>query len=477
MQIVRDLGGYTMGRSDLVRRAMSKKKTYVMEQERKNFTFGNEEEKVPGCVAKGIGEEVASRIYDTMMDFAKYAFNKSHAACYAVVSYQTAFLKYYYPVEFMAALLTSVIDNSTKVSEYIVTCRNMGIQILPPDINEGQAGFSVSGGHIRYALTAIKSVGRPVVNALVEERKERGPFTSLKDFVIRMSERGQDANKRLIENFIKAGALDSFGATRKQFMSVYSQVVDSIHQDKKSNLAGQMSLFDLVGEEDKASYEIQMPNVGEYDKELLLAFEKEVLGIYVSGHPLEEYTGILEKHATAKTSDFLWNDELQSAIANDGDKVTIGGMISDKKIKYTKNDKIMAFLQVEDLMGSVEVIVFPRDYEKNASKLVEDNKVFVTGRVSGEDEKDSKLICESITLFEDIPKKLWIKFPSKDAYEAREQELMSLLYESEGKDSVVIYVEDIKAMKTLPPSRNVQANQELLTALHEAFGKDNVRLV
>ena len=308
MQIVRDLGGYTMGRSDLVRRAMSKKKTYVMEQERKNFTFGNAEENVPGCVAKGISEEVASRIYDTMMDFAKYAFNKSHAACYAVVSYQTAYLKYYYPVEFMAALLTSVIDNSAKVSEYILTCRNMGIKILPPDINEGQAGFSVSGGNIRYALTAIKSVGRPVINELVAERNERGPFTGLKDFVTRMSDRGQDVNKRLIENFIKAGALDSFGPTRKQFMSVYSQVVDSIHQDKKSNLAGQLSLFDLVSEEEKSSYEIQLPDVGEYDKEMLLALEKEVLGIYVSGHPLEEYTGILDKYITAKTTDFLWND-------------------------------------------------------------------------------------------------------------------------------------------------------------------------
>ena len=477
MQIVRDLGGYTMGRSDLVRRAMSKKKTYVMEQERKNFTFGNAEENVPGCVAKGISEEVASRIYDTMMDFAKYAFNKSHAACYAVVSYQTAYLKYYYPVEFMAALLTSVIDNSAKVSEYILTCRNMGIKILPPDINEGQAGFSVSGGNIRYALTAIKSVGRPIINELVAERNERGPFTGLKDFVTRMSDRGQDVNKRLIENFIKAGALDSFGPTRKQFMSVYSQVVDSIHQDKKSNLAGQLSLFDLVSEEEKSSYEIQLPDVGEYDKEMLLALEKEVLGIYVSGHPLEEYTGILDKYITAKTTDFLWNDELQDSLAQDGTKVTIGGMISDKKIKYTKNDKIMAFLQVEDLMGTVEVIVFPKDYEKNASKLVEDNKVFVTGRVSGEDEKDSKLICESITLFEDIPKKLWIKFPTRENYESREQELMELLYESEGKDSVVIYVEDIKGMKTLPPNRNVKADQLLLSKLYEAFGKENVRLV
>ena len=475
MQIVRELGGYTMGRSDLVRRAMSKKKQSVMEQERKNFTYGNEEEGVPGCVANGISAEVANQIYDTMMDFAKYAFNKSHAACYAVVSYQTAYLKYYHPVEFMAALLTSVIDNSGKVSEYIMTCRSMGIQILPPDINVGEIGFSVSRNEIRYALTAIKSVGRPVIEAVVEERRQRGPYSNLKDFITRVADK--DVNKRAVENFIKAGALDSLGGTRKQFMSVYVQIMDNIHQDKKNNMAGQMSLFDIVSEEEKESFEVKMPDVGEYSKEMKLSFEKEVLGVYISGHPLEEYQEIWKKYITNTTADFYLDEEIGEAHVADGKSVTIGGMIADKKLKYTKNEKVMAFLQIEDLVGTIEVIVFPRDYERNANKLIEDQKVFIKGRVSAEEDKDAKLICEKITAFDEIPKKLWIKFPTKELFEEKEAELMALLYDSEGKDNVVIYIENPKAMKTLPPNRNVNADIALIERLEAIFGKENVRVV
>ena len=475
MQIVRELGGYTMGRSDLVRRAMSKKKQYVMEQERKNFTYGNPEEGVPGCVANGISAQVASHIYDTMMDFAKYAFNKSHAACYAVVSYQTAYLKYYYPIEFMAALLTSVIDNSSKVSEYIMVCRNMGIAILPPDINEGEIAFSVSGNSIRYALTAIKSVGRPVIEMVVEERKARGPYTNLKDFITRMADK--EVNKRAIENFIKAGALDSLGGTRKQFMSVYVQIMESINQDKKNNMAGQLSLFDIAAEEEKENYEIKLPPVGEYSKEMRLGFEKEVLGIYISGHPMEEYREIWHKNITNTTADFILDEETDSTAVKDGQSVTIGGIISDKRLKYTKNEKVMAFLQIEDLLGVVEVIVFPRDYEKNADKLTEDKKVFVKGRVSAEEDKDAKLICEKIIAFEDIPKKLWIKFPTKELYEEKEAELMASLHDSEGSDSVVIYIENPKAMKTLPPNHNVNADGTLIERLETLYGKENIRVV
>ena len=475
MQIVRDLGGYTMGRSDLVRRAMSKKKQYVMEQERKNFTYGNPEEGVPGCVANGISAEVADHIYDTMMDFAKYAFNKSHAACYAVVAYQTAYLKYYHPVEFMAALMTSVIDNPGKVSEYIMTCRSMGIQILPPDINLGESGFSVSGNEIRYALTAIKSIGRPIIDAVVAERNARGPFTNLEDFITRIADK--DVNKRALEHFIKAGALDSLGGTRKQFMSVYIQILDHVQQDKKNNMAGQISLFDIVSEEEKEDYEVKLPDVGEYSKEMKLAFEKEVLGIYISGHPLEEYQDLWRKNITNTTADFTLDEELNTTIVQDGKPATIGGMITEKKIKYTKNEKVMAFLQVEDLVGSVEVIVFPRDYEKYGSFLSEDNKVFIKGRVSVEEDRDGKLICEKIVPFDDIPKKLWIKFATKDAYEEKKKVLFDILKESEGNDSVVIYVENPKSMYPLKDNWNVNAEEGLIGHLEEQFGRENVKVV
>lgn len=472
MQIVRDLGGYTLGRSDLVRRAMSKKKQAVMEKERANFVYGNEEESVPGCVSRGIDEKTASGIYDTMMDFAKYAFNKSHAACYAVVAYQTAYLKYYYPVEFMAALMTSVIDNPKKVAEYILVCRNMGIEILPPDINEGESGFSVSGSSIRYALTAIKSVGRPVITAVVEERKERGPFLNLQDFVNRITDK--DVNKRTVESFIKAGALDGLGGTRKQFMSVFSQVMDRTQKDRKNNMAGQLSLFDIVEEEEKEGLALKLPDVGEYPKEMKLAFEKEVLGIYVSGHPLEEYEASWRKKISNTTADFAYDEEVQGVRVKDGAKAVIGGLIAGKTIKYTKDNKIMAFLTIEDLVGTVEVIVFPKTYEQSASFLTEDAKVFVQGRISVEEDKDGKLICEKIVPFTELKKKVWIKFPDMEAYKAAEAGLMDTLRESEGKDGIVIYIENPKAKKELPPNQNVEADESLVNRLQERFGRENV---
>lgn len=475
MQIVRDLGGYTLGRSDLVRRAMSKKKAYVMEQERQNFVYGNPEEGVPGCAACGISEEVADQIYGTMMDFAKYAFNKSHAACYAVVAYQTAYLKYYYPVEFMAALLTSVIDNASKVSEYIMVCKSMNIQILPPDINEGECGFSVSNGAIRYALNAIKSVGRTVIEGIVAERNAHGNFQNLKDFIERTQ--NVEMNKRAIENFIKAGAFDSFGATRKQHMSVYAMILDSVVHSKRGVTAGQMSLFDIVSEEDKKELEIKMPDVGEYEKELLLSFEKEVLGFYISGHPMQEYQSVWERRITAKTSDFYLDEETGLTHVQDNTKATIGGMIMDKKIKYTKQDKIMAFLTVEDLVGSIEVIVFPNAYEKYSSKLLEENKVFIEGRVQVEDERDGKLICESVTAFDEIPRKVWLKFPDMDTYINKEAELFDAIYDSEGIDNVVIYIEETRQKKVLPPNKNIKADSTILDKLRGLFGEENVRVI
>ena len=474
MQIVRDLGGYTLGRSDLVRRAMSKKKQAVMEKERTNFIYGNEEEQVPGCVAKGIPEEVASKIYDEMMDFAKYAFNKSHAACYAVVAYQTAFLKYYYPVEFMAALMTSVIDNSEKVAEYIMVCKSMGITILPPDINQGESGFSVNGRSIRYALTAIKSVGRPVIDAVVEERRERGPYVNLKDFITRVAQK--DVNKKAMENFIKAGAFDSLPGTRKQFMSAYVQIMDHIIKDRKNNMAGQMSLFDLVDDSQKEEFDVKLPDVGEYSKEMLLSFEKEVLGVYISGHPLEEWEELWKKGITNTTADFMLKEEDGETVVKDNMSVTIGGMIADKKIKYTQNDKIMAFLTLEDLLGSVEVIVFPKDYEKYHEKLTEDNKVFIKGRVSLEEDKDGKLICERVTPFDEVQRKLWIKFKTRQEYEENVGELYKMLADSDGQDGVVIYIEDPKSMKQLPPNKNVNADEKLISELMGRFGNENIKI-
>lgn len=473
MQIVRDLGGYTLGRSDLVRRAMSKKKQYVMEQERKNFIYGNAEENVPGCVARGIPEQAAKKIYDDMTDFAKYAFNKSHAACYAVVAYQTAWLKYYYPVEFMAALLTSVINNAGKVAEYILVCRNMGIQILSPDINEGEAGFSVSNGSIRYALTAIRSIGRPAIDALVEERKARGRYTNIKDFITRLT---GEVNKKAMENLIKAGAFDSLGGTRKQYMCVYVQIMEGIAQDKKNNMAGQMSLFDLLEGAQKEEFDVKLPEVGEYPKELKLSFEKEVLGTYISGHPLEEYQDILERHITARTADFVLDEENGEAAVADGSRVTVGGMIADKTIKYTKDNKVMAFLKLEDLVGSVEVIVFPKSYEKYGDRLKEDEKIFVSGRVSAEEEKDAKLICERVEGFDEIPKKLWLKFDTMALYQEKAGEVEEILNASEGADQVIYYIEETKQIRKLPPNKNVRADVELLRVLEELLSRENVKV-
>ncbi len=474
MQIVRNLAGYTLGRSDLVRRAMSKKKASVMEKERQNFVYGNKEEGVPGCIANGISEQTANKIYDDMTDFAKYAFNKSHAAAYAVVSYQTAYLKYYYPVEFMAALMTSVIEMPNKVAEYIFVCRQMGIRILPPDINCGIYGFSVDKDAIRYGLSAIKSVGRPVIEAIVKEREEHGVYTNLQNFIERNI---SQINKRAIENFIKAGALDCLEGNRCQKMVTFSQIIDGINQDKKNTMAGQISLFDIVSEEDKKEFEIRMPDIEEYDKEMILAFEKEVLGIYLSGHPLERYREVMEKTITSRTADFQPDEETGMPKVYDGQKVIVGGMITEKTIKYTKNNKVMAFLTLEDLVGTVEVVVFPKDYEKSQLLLKEEEKVFVQGRVSAEDDKASKLILEKIRSFEDIPKEVWIQFANKEDYGEKEKELLEDLRQFPGNDSVVIFLKDVKAMKKLPAPYHVKISDFWLESMRGKYGESNVKVV
>ena len=472
MQIVQELGGYSLGRADLVRRAMSKKKAHVMEEERRNFVSGNAAEGVPGCVARGIPEETANHIYDTMTDFAKYAFNKSHAAAYAIVTYQTAWLKLYYPTEFMAALLTSVIDFPAKVSNYILVCREMGIRLLPPDINEGTAGFSVSNGAIRYSLTAVKGVGESVIRAVVAERESGGRYRDLQDFIDRTI--GLQVNKRVVENLIKAGAFDGFGATRKQMMCVYAQMMEDAQQEAKNSVSGQMSLFDLMPEESRAGMRLQYPKVGEYDRQMLLAFEKEVLGIYVSGHPLDDYESLWKRHTNAKATDFIQDEETGEPLVQDNREYTVGGMIAASKLKYTKNNQVMSFVTLEDLTGNLEVIVFPKTYETYSGLLKEENKVFIEGRASVEADRGAKLIAKSIVLFEDVPKEVWVRFKTREDYQAHAGRLQELVDAHGGRDQMIIYVENPRAMKKLPPGQGVRADDVLLQALEDAFGKENV---
>ncbi len=475
MQIVQNLAGYTMGQADNIRRAMSKKKQYIIDAERQNFVYGNEEQGIKGCIAGGISEQAANQIYDSMVDFAKYAFNKSHAAAYAVVSYQTAYLKYYYPVEFMAALMTSVIDNPRKVAEYIYSCRQMGIKVLPPDINEGEGRFSATKDGIRYGLYAIKSIGRPVVDLILQEREEGGMYTTLQSFVERVA--GREVNKRTVENLIKSGACDGLDGNRQQMMLIYSALIENQNQEKKRSMAGQMSLFDLVSEDEKRSYEIQYPDVEEYTKEIKLGFEKEVLGIYLSGHPLEEYEERWRKSISAVTTDFLLDEEEGEVKVKDNQAVTVGGMITEKTIKYTKNNKTMAFLTIEDLFGTVEVIVFPKDYEKYHDLMNEDEKVFIRGRANVEEDKNGKIICEQIISFDHAKRELWLQFETRESFDEKERELYALLHDSDGKDAVVVYISGIKAMKKLADNYNVCIGEEIVNKLTNFLGKNNVKVV
>lgn len=473
MQIVRDLAGYSYGRSDLVRRAMSKKKQAVMEKERQNFVYGNKEENVAGCLALGISETVANKIYDDMIDFAKYAFNKSHAAAYAVVSYQTAYLKCYYPVEFMAALMTSVIDNPGKVAEYIQICRQMGIKIAAPDINAGEVFFNVKDNTIIYALSAIKGLGRPVIAEVARERAERGPYRDLKDFAMRLG--SKEVNKRTIENLIKAGALDSLPGNRRQKIYAYSQILDEAAKEKKNAVTGQMSMFDFFGIEDENAH-ASMPEADEFSKEDILAFEKEVLGTYISGHPLENYTEIIEHFTNAKSSDFVPDEETGLCKVKDGKEVNIGGIISDKTIKVTKNGSNMAILTIEDLYGTVEVIAFSKTYDRCSNLFLQDQKLLINGRVSSEDEKNSKLIMNDCMRLDEAPREVWLRFEDVPSYAASEKELTDLLAPYEGKNDVVIYCKKEKAIKRFPKNRRILADANVVRMLEEKYGKDNVAM-
>ena len=476
MQIVRDLGGYSLGRSDLVRRAMSKKKTSVMEKERRNFIYGNPEEGVCGCIANGIPEKTAETIYNEMMDFAKYAFNKSHAAAYAVVSYQTAWLKYYYPTEFMAALLTSVIDNNSKVCEYILVCRQMGIRILPPDINEGGWGFTASEGSIRFGLSAIRSIGRSVVVTMIGEREKNGFYRSLKDFIDRQNSR--EINKRTLENFIKSGAMDTLPGTRKQKMLLYPQLMDQKNRDQKNSITGQMSLFDLfAGEEGAPMAEEEFPDVGEYERDVYLALEKESMGLYISGHPMESWQDTWQKQITNTSADFTADEETGFSRVRDGASALVGGIITGKTIKITKNNKRMAFITLEDLAGTLEVIVFPQDLEKNEPVLAEDGRVFIKGRVSASENAAAKLICEKVIPLEELPRRVWIRCSNRETWYAKEKKLYDIIDEYPGKSVVSIYLARERAKKDLPIQWRMTICADSIKKLNNIFMSDNVKVI
>ncbi len=470
MQIVQDLGGYSLGRADLVRRAMSKKKDDVMQKERRNFVCGNEEEGIPGCINKGISENIANKIFDEMTDFAKYAFNKSHAAAYAVVAYQTAYLKCYYPVEFMAALLTSVIDKGDKVAEYIQVCRAMGIEILPPDINKGEWGFSVDDGRIRYGLASIKGLGRSVAEAIEEERSRKGPFQSLKDLIDRLS--NKEVNKRTMESFIYAGALDSLHGNRKQKMMVYSDLMDAKARESKDSISGQMSMFDLMGDEERAEHEITMPDVPEFDRKDLLAFEKAATGVYITAHPMDDVMDKWKKYATARAVDFVVDSETDEAGVRDSQILVLGGIITAINKRNTKNGQVMAFVTLEDVTGSVEIIFFPKEYERWRELLTEERRVFMRGRASIGDDPVGKMVCEKVLDIDDWPKELWVRFSDSLTFEQNSGRLLQL---AAGK-GVMVYLEKEKQKTKAPATVELPYEEDEIYRISTVFGEDNVRL-
>lgn len=477
MQIVRDLAGYSLGRSDLVRRAMSKKKASVMAEERKNFVYGIGDD-VPGCVKNGIPVDVAEKIFDEMTDFAKYAFNKSHAACYAVVGYQTAWLKYHYPVEFMAALMTSVMDNTPKVSGYIEECKKMGIKLLPPDINEGYAHFSVFDGKIRFGLAAIKNVGKNVIKAVVADREKKGYYKSLTEFCNRLS--GGELNKRCIESFIKSGAFDSFGGKRSQYMSSYKGIIEGIGQAKKNNIEGQLNLFDMGNNIDNINSMADiLPNIDEFPENKILAMEKEILGIYVSGHPLSAYEEILKRKTSCSSRDFMVDTRDYENPLKDNQSVIIGGLISAISIKYTKNNKQMAFLSIEDMHGIVEAVVFPNVYEKFSHLITEENVIIIEGRVNISDDENGKIICESIRgINEPEEEKKWLSVGIiiGKSNNIKTEDIIPILSKYPG--NCPVYIKDIAGGVTFKADRKywIKPNDNIVSELGSIIGNDCITI-
>lgn len=474
MQIVRDLAGYSYGQSDLLRRAMSKKKDSVMKEERRNFVYGDESKGIPGCVVNGVSEQVANKIYDKMIDFAKYAFNRSHAAAYAFITYQTAYLKYYYPKEYMAALLTSVMSNTGKVSEYILSGKEMGIAILPPDVNEGEGNFTAASGGIRYGMSAIKGLGENVTDAIVRDREERGPYKSLTDLIERLA---GSINKKGLEALIKSGALDGLSGSRREKMAVYEQVLDSISHEKHSKMAGQLSLFDIAPKDDLSALEVKMPELGEFDVETKLAFEKEMLGVYLSGHPLESYQDMLKSVCNASSLDFAYDEEEGMVNVAPGKDYILGGIASVVNIKLTRNNQRMAFITLEDLVGSVEVIVFPRDFEKYRELIEEGRKYIISGKASLEENDAAKLIAGKIIPFEEVPREVWLQFENKAELEKVEDELNKIFEGNKGNARVMLYCREERQVKRVNTVRGISYAEAVIDELKSKLGCDNVKIV
>jgi DNA polymerase-3 subunit alpha len=495
MEIVRKLAGYSLGRSDLVRRAMSKKKHKVMEEERKNFINGIVNEKgeieVPGCVRNGISAEAGNKIFDSMMDFASYAFNKSHAAAYAVVGYETAFLMKYYPVEYIAAMLNSVMGTSEKVAHYIKFAESQGIQVLPPDINESYTKFTVKGDTIRFGMAAIKNVGINVIESIVKTREVKGKFTSLEDFIDKLDITA--VNKRAVESLIKAGALDCFGVFRSKLLAVYEKVMDGTASQKKRNIDGQISLFSIA-EEDLELPKIEYPNIKEFKKMNLLAMEKEMTGLYLSGHPLDEYKRSLELQTSTTietvfksyemTKESISNDaENKTTISedvpiHDNDTVIIGGILTEIKQKVTRNNTIMAFLTLEDLSGTIEVIVFSRTLEKLRNLIQPDAIVKIKGRVSIKDDELPKLICESIEGLEKVNSdKLYIKVGNEEEVKSVNKKIKNFILGYEGNTAVYVFDAEKRQNYRLSRDKWIDSSSEVVELLKDIYGEENVKLV
>ena len=495
MEIVRKLAGYSMGRSDMVRRAMSKKKHKVMEEERKNFIHGiveNGEVVVPGCIRNGISEEIANKIFDNMMDFASYAFNKSHAAAYAVVGYQTAYLMKYYPVEMLAAMMNSIMGISEKVAHYIGIAESLGIQVLPPDINESYSKFTVNGDKIRFGLSAVRNVGSNVVEGIVKARKNRGKFESLVDFINKMEP--SSLNKRAVECLIKAGAMDGFKVFRSKMLAVHEKLIENISSDKRRNIDGQISLFGAT--EELKNPEVRYPEIKEFDKRNLLAMEKEMTGLYITGHPLDDYVKSLkvqttneisEVYSSSETLDTNETDEIITGIEifnkgnslHDNDRVIFGGILSSVNQKITRNNAIMAFLTLEDLTGSIEVIVFPKTLESVKPLCVTDSLVVVKGRLSIKEDEAPKLICESIEPLEKInSSKLYLRLEDSEKAKQFNLYLKELLTEDRKGDTPIYFYASKENKKfRAPRDRWISLESDIKEILIEKLGEENVKIV